>query len=120
MDLGVLKGKDPMGLETEQLLKSGIKYTPTSKELRIFNKQQQRNNNKNEQRPFYPVSVNDPRANRNKRSEIEKFKQVQVDKIEREIDRVHEEKLKEKNLPIIKKREKNREKRLRKKVNRKQ
>ena len=118
LDLNVLSNKDPMGLEAEQLLRSGHQYPLTRKQQRIEERNKSRASTEDTSKSF--MLINDPRMNRNKRSEVERFKANIAAKAEKEIDEAYEKKLEVRNLPILTKTEKNREKRLKRKLRHKQ
>jgi hypothetical protein len=119
LDLNVLNTKDPMGLETEQLLKSGHQYPLNRKQQRIEERNRSRKLASTEDTSKSFMLINDPRMNRNKRSEVEKYKANIALRAEKEIDEAYGKRLEDRNLPMVKKTEKNREKRLRKKLKQK-
>ena len=118
LDLNILGGNDPLGLKAEQLLKSGHQYPLTRKQQRIEERNKNRISTEDTSKSF--MLINDPRMNRNKRSEVEKFKANIAAKAEREIDEAYGKKLEGRNLPMLIKTEKSREKRLKRKLRHKQ
>lgn len=117
LDLTPLKSKDPEGLDAEKLLKAGHKFPLTSKQQRIEQCKQQK-----AQRQAFPINnpidINDmyTKYNRNKRYEVEKFKQEEASRLEEKIRAAHQNRLAERNQPLLAKTEKNRQRRLDRKI----
>ena len=111
MDFKVLKGKDPTGEKAEELLRSGHKYPLNAKQKRIEEK-----NKRRQEQPRLPTHFDSLRSNRNKRHEVEKYQQIQGERAEQELDAAHEQRLLDRNLPMVRKTEKNRMKRQKKKL----
>ena len=115
MDFRVLNSKDPTGEKAEDLLRSGHKYQLTAKQKRIEEKNNNRQSKNNTTLPSQQHHFDSLRSNRNKRHEVEKYKEAQVVRAEEELDRAYEEKLAARNLPMVRKTEKNRLKRQKRK-----
>lgn len=107
MDFRVLKSNDPTGEKAEALLRSGHKYPLTAKQKRIEEKKKKRE----VEEPRVSHNYESLRSNRNKRHEVEKYKEAQVQRAEEELDHAYTQKLAQRNLPMVQKTEKNRLKR---------
>jgi hypothetical protein len=137
LDLRDLRGKDPEGRQAERLLRAGVRFEPTRQQLRQLQRQEARQANaRADKRADNPPSAIAPpasssqlavaitetrdfrRFNRDRGTEVERFEQRQLKRTEDVLDEACRRRLTERNAPLVQRTERNRAKRLKRKLRR--